>query len=572
MSEVPTEQALERTGLGLSRAGEPARYVTGVFVEPMIMVYVVPTAPPGVAAFEVEQRVSLPDDARLERATFAVAATASLSAEISSVAEVRASDSDSCVIDFGRMVTVSGLGLGDSDRVIASVSRWTGVGWQRMYGDAASFPEVATERLLVATTGNGDVVGTFTDYGEVVLPARPTGLELLVDGTTVWFERQGSTPDQVVRDADGRDRVQRTDWPGGDLEYGMDRTEALREALARARSIGGVREVSVCLRAATPGKLELAADIAMLHEHPAVFGPAQRSTTIDAHEESVVPVTIPGPPFEVTDRIREVTLSLSGSFGPERVEPVEGPTPLDDAALVIAVGRTLLLGIPSSLALLFGELQGVRLRLSTVRPGGDSRAAEVAGRLLTADGLQGAPGPPVQGAELAPLEIPVDHTGWATLSLPEAVPVKVVPGSPVAAWLELTTSYGEVSCGLTAATEATEPAAPGARVLRRLPGGGTKELSELRAPLTAPTVPRVALRVVGLPGSKDPLPAVRLQVPGTTAVATTDVSADGLRISLGLGEGLDPVDGATSLTLRLGAAGSVTLDDVVVAYKKEVTS
>lgn len=561
--------AQAQAGPVLSQAATPQPlYVTGVFYAPIVTAFLAPA----VAGFEVERRVSLPDDARLERATFAVAASASGSTRLSSVAEVRAGDSNSCVVDFGRMVTVSGLRLVGSDRDIVGIARWTGVDWQHIFDeDPTSIPEVATERLLVATTGSGDAVDALVDHGAVMLPARPTGLELLVDGTTVWFERQGSTPDQVVRAADGRERVQRSDWRGGDLEYGMDRTDALREALARARSIDGAREVSVRLRAATPGLLELAADIAMLHEHSVAFGPTQRSTTVDAREEAVVPVVLPGPPFVAADRIREIALSLSGSFGPERVEPVEGPAPLADADLVVAVGRTLLLGIPSSLALMFGELQGVRLLLSTVRPGGDSRAAELAGRLFAADGLQGLPGLPVQGAELAPLEIPAGHTGWVTLSLPEAVPVQVTPGSPVAAWLELTASYGEVSCGLTASTEATAPAAPGARVLRRLPGGGTKELSELRAPLTTPTVPRVALRVVGLAGRKDPLPAVRMQVPGSTAVAATDVASDGLRVSLGLGEGQAPIDGATSLTLRLGAAGSVTLDDVVVAYRKAGT-
>lgn len=561
-------QAFAQSSLVMSQAAlaQPL-YVSGVFSAPMITIFLAPA----IAGVEAERRVSLPDDARLERATFAVAVSASGSTRVSSVAEVREGDSGSCVVDFGRMVTVSGLWLAGSDREVTGVARWTGVDWQFLDEDPTSFPEVATERLLVATTGNGDVVDALVDHGTVVLPARPTGLELLVDGTTVWFERQGSTPDQVVRDADGRERVQRTDWRGGDLEYGVDRTDALREALARARSVGGARQVSVRLRAATPGMLELAADIAMLHEHQIAFGPAQRSTTVDAREESVVTVVLPGPPFSAADRIREIALSLSGRFGPERVEPVEGPAVLADADLLVAVGRTLLLGIPSSLATLFGELQGVRLLLSTVRPGGDSRAAELAGRLLTADGLQGAPGLPVPGAELAPLEIPAGHTGWLTLPFPAAVPVRVVPGSPVAAWLELTASYGEVSCGLTAATEATAPVAPGARVLRRLPGGGTKGLSELRAPLQAPTVPRVALRVVGLAGRKDPLPAVRLHVPGSTAVAATDVSSDGLRVGLGLGEGQAPVGGTTSLILRLGAAGSVTLDDVVVAYRKSGT-
>lgn len=242
------EQAREVSGLVLSQVGlaQPL-YVTGVLASPVLTVLLAPA----VAGVEVERRVRLPDAARLERATFAVAASASGSTRISSVADVRAAGADGCVVDFGRSVTVSGVGLLGSDRDVTGVARWTGVDWQPVDEDAASFPEVVTERLLLTTSGSGDVVDAVVDHGNVVLPARPTGLELVVDGTTVWFERQGSTPDLVTRDADGRERVRRTDWGGGEAEHATDRTDALREALARARSTAGAREVSVRLRDST---------------------------------------------------------------------------------------------------------------------------------------------------------------------------------------------------------------------------------------------------------------------------------------------------------------------------------
>jgi hypothetical protein len=140
----------------------------------------------------------------------------------------------------------------------------------------------------------------------------------------------------------------------------------------------------------------------------------------------------------------------------------------------------------------------------------------------------------------------------------------------VAAWLELVTSYGEVSCALTTSTSAD---APGAPVLRRLPGGDTKPISSLRSALDPQEVTTLyaCLRVVGLPGRGDPRPAVALSVPGADVTALTDPTGDDLRVVLGLGAGIAPLGGQVPLSLRIGSAGSVTADNVVVAYKKEST-
>lgn len=543
------------------KSAEPYKVVVGEPYLPVIVAILLPA----VAAFEIETRVSLPDGARLERATFGIGASPSNSTLVSSVASVRAGSGSTCVIDFGRMVTVGSVFFNDGVHGVTKVESWTGSAWLDLKS-TGSFSEVTTERLLVTVSGGGNIEDAVSKAG-VGLAAQPSALELVIDGSTVWFERQGSAPDLVTKDSRGRDVLvsartgaDKSDAQKAEVQYGVDRTDALREAFAKARSIGGKREVTVKLRASTPGELSLDTDVSMLHEHTVTFGASAHSTTIDAPEEGTRTLVLNGP-FTPSDKVREVALMLTGGFGPERVEPVDGPPVDSDAELVLGAGRTLLFGVPTSLASLFGQLQGVRLLLRSDRGG------EIAGRLLAAVGADGHPGDPVKGAELAPMQVPARPAGWFTITLPKAVPLEIPGGSPVAAWLELVPSYGEISCALTTSTD---PRAPGAPVLRRLPGGGTKHLSSLQAaedPSQTTTL-YACLRVVGLPGQRDSRPAVEVSVPGGTGVALADPTGDNLRVVLGLGQGIPAQSGSVPLTVRIGGWGSVTADDVVVAYKK----
>jgi len=185
-------------------------------------------------------------------------------------------------------------------------------------------------------------------------------------------------------------------------------------------------------------------------------------------------------------------------------------------------------------------------------------------------GADGHPGDPVKDAQLAPVQVPARQDGWFTLTLPKAVPLAFTEGSPVAAWLELVPSYGEISCALTTSTVPDQPGAP---VLRRLPGGGTKPISSLQstADPSQTTTLYACLRVVGLPGQRDPRPAVAVSVPQGSGVALADPTGDDLRVVLGLGAGIAAQSGQVPLTIRVGTSGSVTADNVVVAYKKGST-
>lgn len=535
------------------------------------------------AASSVQARITLPEGTRLDRAVFEISAAPGGPTSISSVATVREAvvpptgdarldKEHGCTIDFGRLVSVADLYVtttghvrkGGSSGGISRIFPWTGVGWATTAVSGSKVPEMQTERLLITTSGAADdLADTLEHYGVVDLPTQPTGLELQVEGSTVWFERQGSTAALAPSSA----------TPGS---YVVDRTDAVRDALAKARPANGNRVVTATLRTTTPGQLALTVRAEILHEYRPPLAPHAFTTTMPLAEEQLLTLALAEndttSPFAAGDSIRKVSLTVRGTFGRERVEPVEEPEPVPATRLVLGGGRTMLLGIPSELVAPFGALQAIRLKVSA------SRGGELAGRLLAGDHL-GRPGDPVKGGEVPPVALtPTPAPAWLTIPFPDAVtlaepaPPDTLPAVPY--WLELTATYGEVACEVT--RDASVPAAP---LLRRLPGGGVQPLSILGRPLplVGDEAPLLApLRVVGLPGKKQPLPAVTVRVDGplTAVVTGATPTPEGLGLEIGLGDGVAPTASGSParlvlpVHLRVGAAGSLTLEDVVVLYQK----
>jgi hypothetical protein len=539
------------------------------------------------ASTEYPVQITLPEGTHLDRAIFEITAEPAAATQVSSVASVRAaaapasvdSKEHGCTIDFGRLVSVSSFflsseshlaskGTGGGSVGISHVFPWTGVGWATTGSTGTKVQEMQTERLLVTSTASSsDLVDAVTKYGVVELPTQPTGLELQVEGTTVWFERQGSTADLASPSAS----------PGS---YKVDRTDAVRDALAKSRPSGGNRVVTATLRATTPGQLKLKVRTDILHEYRPALAPHAFTSTTPLAEEQVLRLELSEhddkSPFEPTDSIRKVSLTVRGAFGPERVEPVE-PVEKGDlvplTTLVLGGGRTVLLGIRDVLTTPFGELQALRLQVSSTKGG------ELAGRLLSGDHL-GRPGLPVKGGDIPPVTVTAStEPAWLTLPLPDPVPLPD-PKSPatlpsIPYWLELTSTYGDVACVVTRST-----AVPAAPVLRRLPGGGTRPLTVLgkKPPLTGdePAL-LVPLRVVGLPGKKPPLPAITFQIKGLKPSESpgTTPTPEGLGLDIRLGDGVAPSAGTATpsrlvlpVILRIGAPGTLTLEDVVVLYQK----
>lgn len=530
--------------------------------------------PPAVAAASIAHTVlELPVDARVERALFDITSDAAANARLSSIATVSPTTSPdedftlAASVDFGSLVTVGGLRL-TSERVVLTVDvetvyRWTGTGWQRL-SDSRTFPDTSTQRLLALSSGPGtaqDLVDHLVDHVGAVLPVVPTGLELLVEGRSVWFERQGASALPAG--------VEPVAAPTSSASaYTVDRTDAVREALARAVAAAApgttMVTIPVALRATTPGQLSLTPRVTALRVHDVLFVPDGPSRSLELLEEGLVSVDVTPPQAQT---VHEVALRLRARVGPSRVTPAVGPDLTDKARLVLGGGRTVLLGLPRSLLAHFATLDGVRLRLQ-VPPGADGSpgsGGQITGRLLATAGPD-RPGAPVPGGELAALTVSVADPAWYTLVFAKAVPVPAPPppapgeDDGVGAWLELQTAYGEIECLLTA-SPSTDPTTPGAPLRRRLAGGGTVPLT----PVADVGQMLAAVRLAGAPDRDTPLPAVSLLVPGSGTTLGTTPTTDGVDVSLTL---LNPVSATTPVTLQLvcAAPGSFTLEDVHVTY------
>jgi hypothetical protein len=167
------------------------------------------------------------------------------------------------------------------------------------------------------------------------------------------------------------------------------------------------------------------------------------------------------------------------------------------------------------------------------------------------------------GGDLAALPLTSNVDAWRTLGF--AAPVELPePTSAVAAWVELQVSYGTVECALTLASP-NDVTAPGAPLLRRLPGGGTDELTTV----PAIGVLRAAVRLVGTPDREHPIPAVTLSVPRSATEIGVTPNADNLLAVLGLAQPVVPTGTpAVELSAVVASAGSLTVDTVQVAYRE----
>ena len=347
------------------------------------------------------------------------------------------------------------------------------------------------------------------------------------------------------------------------VAYVIDRTAAVADAFGRAVAVDGKKKIRFVLRAAAPGKLKLEPNIAALRVHTVAFPPDGLVRTIDLLEEGLFTVDVTPP--NAAD-VREVRAVIRGSFGPERVLPPIGPALQPDAHLVLAPGRPVLVGLPDVITSRFGKLAGVRLVL---RASEGTNGGEVTGRLL-AD-ASGAPGEPLAGGDVTGITVAPGAEGYHTLRFAEEVEPPTLPeptpgdeSARISCWLELQLGHGSVECGFTGA-DPNDTGAPGAPVLRRLPGGGTSELTEI--PVLGPL--RVALRVVGTADRDRPIPAVQLSVRGSVEAVGVNPTADDLLTRVTLQSPL-AVSGPVSFDAIAAASGTLTLDTVQVTYKELV--
>lgn len=490
---------------------------------------------PEFATLAVSSEVTLPADAEVDRATFSVTAEPAGLTVASSVADVRVAEppstGDSAImLDFGRLVTVSGVGTGAIDADVVGVHRWDGTRFTRVASADGPFVETATDRLLVEFDDFVDADDA-RDALSVTLPAQPSGLELAVDGTTVWFERQGASAGLEPPETTG-------------VGYAIERTAELRDALARAA--GG--PVRVELRASAPARLALARTIEHHRVHAVAF-PEGPERSVDVVEEGPLVVELPLPSEATGWSVDEVRLTVRGTPGDDRVLPAEGPATVDDVHVVLAPGRTVLARVPASLVAQLDEVVAVRVPLRAPGEGG-----EVTGRLLPDDA--GRPGEPAPGGELSPLALEAGSSAaYRTL-----VAAEPVPAGPL--WLELTMAYGEAEWLLTANAD-DDATAPGAALHRRLPGGGLRPFPTLEG-----LGPRFgALRLVGRAPANRPIAALAVDV-DTGAAAEVTPSRAGVAAIVGLETPLRPSTPSVRLRGVARALGALTFADVRVIYRE----
>ena len=504
----------------------------------------------GHAARSVTDAQLFPLDAIVERAAFEIQATApGVNVRFSDVDEITVrsgealtSGKSAVVVDFHGLTTVKNLnpGLGAA---LHGVYVWTGTDWQ----DKGTSPgEFASEKVLMEF--DTDALSIVSDSGSATLPASPGNVEMLLDGVVVWTSRQGG---EII---DGGWRI--------------DKTDLVRQTVARLKESAAAGENAVSmrleLRSDALADLELVPSVDISRVHRVVFsnGPSRNLPTAG---EGPLSLDLPLPEVSTTWEVDLVKLRAAGSVGPERTQPAVGPEFTNAAKLCLSPGRTVLLRLPDVLVTRFDTIGGIRVPVVA-----DGGTGELGGQLLGTD-RAGNPVEPIAGASLTPVSVPSGDTpSWTTLSLPEPLDVSTGPF-----WVELIVSYGELVCPLTHATE-TDPAAPGAPVRRRLPGGGSTPLTQFPAEEVAELFG--ALRVVGEANPNSPIDALTLnlehpttgEIDDTVAVGGTP-TADGVSMHLQMPTPAVPAAPALHLVGSTAMAGDFTFDQIDVIYREEET-
>ncbi len=505
----------------------------------------------GSAARTVADAQLFPLDAIVEKALFSIVAKAPRNVSLANVAEIEVRSGQGAtiapaptaavVVDFGTLTTVKDLNPGAA--TATAVYMWTGTDWKRNLSPAAEF---ASQRVLLEF-GQNVTAAQVKQNGSVTLPAAPGNLELLLDGVAVWTNRQG----------------------GEEITNGwlVDKTDLVRQTLTRLKSAAQVGETAVSLRVELRSDvladLTLAPDIDVSRVHRVVF-PNGPSRSVDNAAEGPVAIVLPLPEPSTTWSVDVVQVRTAASVGPERVQPAQGPGFTSSAKLCMAPGRSVLMRLPDVLVSRFDSIRGIRIPIAA-----DGGAGEIGGRLLGVNAGDDGPGEPIEGAVLAPVAVPAGETQqWTTLELPEGLDASLGPF-----WIELIVSYGDLVCALTH-NDDTDVAAPGALVHHRLPGGGSRPLTQFRPEELGALFGTV--RIVGEADPNAPIAALTLNVehPATGALdPTVEVgvtpTSDGADVYLKLQSPAKPQTPSLQLVGATAVGGAFTFDKIDVIYREE---
>lgn len=525
----------------------------------------------GVA--QVEEQISLPKNALVDDYNVVVQALPPYQVPLSLVAQVRDSEDNGIsafVIDFGSMVSLSGLYLPDP-AIISGVKAWTGAAFATQFtypkvpdqplDNGASFTEIRTERLLVRYSGSLSADEALED-GVAYLTDPPSGLELRIDGgPPVW------THPAAVRSGTNA-TLNETTW--------NDQGKRLVDITAALQALTGdplAPEAPVTFKLTLSAKLPclLSLDVQgtpQLRRIRRVSFAGANSTNLVIAEEGRQTLALPLPPpaAGATRRVTEARLTAAGSFPPERTLPPVGPNAtlgpsapggpanVPVAELVIDPGHAICIRLGGAAGL--AELTGVRLPLA-VGAGG----AEL--RVTVRDTLAVDPAIEVVSQTSEPLTRDEGAEAWTSFAFKKAYPI-----DPAALpWLVITAARGEATLAVAAAGSfaGSFSGLVNLAEVRRGPPGGPWQA--LPAPLTqAPPAGVIAargrLRLVGLPPKAVPLAPLTLGLVGGGAAAPLTPTAKGVTVAIAPAA---PVVAATpTLELTAFAPGNVTLSAIDV--------
>ena len=235
------------------------------------------------------------------------------------------------------MRTVSLL-AGPGGTTISSVAPWLGTKFDTDHpltlGLNGSFQEVQTERLLV-TLSQSTAPSAMAADGVVTMSSPPSDVELLVNGTQVFF-RSGPAP------------------------AGFSQSVPIAAAV-QAAADATVSPVPVTLRSRVAAQLVLAVDTASyLNTHRVAF-PDGLTTDVDLAEEGPFQIALPPPTDAATWGVRRVDVTLAATPGPVRVLPSTGPTPSRDAELHLDPDHTLVARLPAGPLGRLAKIDAVRV-------------------------------------------------------------------------------------------------------------------------------------------------------------------------------------------------------------------
>lgn len=547
------EPTIDRLGLGTV-----IDQVVDGFSEGFIITSVFDPAPNDVRTAALAAN-SIPPGARIESADFRVTVDPPGLARIEDVAEVRSTapplgSGASFVIDFGTLVTLSGLNL-DFATNVWGLTQWMGTSFANTSFfplqamsltdppvPELSFGEVMTERIRIDIS---DTTATTADIlrGEVVIPTPPPSAELVVNGERVWFNPIDATAPRSFADSNTQHALAASVDLAADLQRAIDTSD----------------EATIELRTSGPAVMSInAPTLRFLRTHAVDFSDGI-ARTIRADQEGLYTLDLPldGSPGADDWDVRAVELRVLGEPTSPRVLPPVGPVLADDIELVLEGERTLLMALPAEVVGRYASVEALRLPLRA-GPGG----GEIAGQLLAHNDDIDGPGDPLPDATLAPLPLePSEEFAFVTVAFD-------TPFEPTGedVWVELRSARGEIAWALAEAAAVGD--LPATRLRWRAPSGVARPLSTVAEVVDL----RGAVRLVGVADPNRPIDVLEVGAPTRDESTLVTPIAAGTPLTLTFdGDGVSPAKQGVSDLLRIDltttAPGDFTFDSAVVVYR-----